>query len=309
ASGTLGTALLAALSTHPSLSLTILTRSSSSSSSPHFPPHIPVRTVSPALTLAELTAAFRGHDAVVNALTTAGDELGKRVVDACVAAGVRRLVTGDFGGDTANAEARGLVPVFEAKGRVVEYARGREGEGGEGEGEGGGFAWTAVATGSWIDWTLANGFLKIDVRGRKAKVFDSGTHKFTAVTLANVAHATARTLLLDDPAATANRYLYFQDFACSQRDILAELERQTGEKWTVESVASETEIARARERLAEGDVEAGYDLVAISAVGDAEVPRGTWFEETGLELANDLVGGLPKVTLEDVVKGVLEKAH
>ncbi|KKY13570.1 putative isoflavone reductase family protein [Diplodia seriata] len=262
ASGTLGTALLAALSTHPSLSLTILTRASSTPS--HLPPHIPVRTVSPALTLAELTAAFRGHDAVVNALTTAGDELGKRVVDACVAAGVRRLVTGDFGGDTANAEARG---------------------------------------------TLANGFLKIDVRGRKAKVFDSGTHKFTAVTLANVARATARTLLLDDPAATANRYLYFQDFACSQRDILAELERQTGEKWTVESVASETEIARARERLAEGDVEAGYDLVAISAVGDAEVPRGTWFEETGLELANDLVGGLPKVTLEDVVKGVLEKAH
>lgn len=148
-------------------------------------------------------------------------------------------------------------------------------------------------------------FFKIQVRERKATILDSGTHKFTVTTLPNVALATAK--ILQNPEATANRYLYFQDFACSLRDIVAELEMQTGEKWELEMASSETEIAKARKGIAHGDAGAMYDLLSISFVGDAKVPRGTWFEEAGLDLANELIGGLPNVTLEDVVRVVLER--
>ncbi|KAF4537508.1 NmrA-like protein [Lasiodiplodia theobromae] len=303
ASGSLGSALLTALSSNPNFEVAILTRASSTSRS-RFPPHIPVLTVSDAFTLVELTEAFRGQDAVINALSTepvTRDDLGMRFVDACIAASVKRLITGDFGADNLNTEAQATVPVYKAKGEVIEYLKKKTEQGGVG------LTWTALGTGSWLDWALDKQFLKIDVPGRKAKIFDSGTHKFTVVTVANVALATARVLL--NPAATANRYLFFQDFACSQRDIIAELERQSGENWAIENVVSEEEIAKARRMLAAGDSGAVYDLLAISFVGDAKVPRGTWFEETGLELANELIGGLPRVTLEDVVKEALKTAQ
>ncbi|KAH7064994.1 hypothetical protein B0J12DRAFT_748999 [Macrophomina phaseolina] len=299
ASGSLGSALLSAISNNPSITITVLTRASSRS---RFPSNLVVKTVSDAFTVAELTTAFAGQDAVINALSTepmARDELQMRFVDAAIAAGVQRYVTGDFGADNTNAAAQALVPVFKAKGEVIEYLKRRVQEPDVT------LTWTAIGTGSWLDWALDKDFFKINIPGRKAKIFDSGTHKFTVTTLPNVALATAR--ILQDPGRTANRYLYFQDFACSSRDIVAELERQSGEKWELEHVSSEREIANAREGIARGDVGAMYDLLSISFVGDAEVPCGTWFEETGLELANELIGGLPKVTLGDVVREVLDR--
>ncbi|KAK7723326.1 hypothetical protein SLS57_004520 [Botryosphaeria dothidea] len=243
-----------------------------------------------------------GQDAVINALSTepmTHDELQMRFVDAAIASGVQRYITGDFGIDNTNAAAQALVPVFKAKGEVIEYLKRRTQEGGIR------LTWTAVGTGSWLDWAFDKDFFKIQVRERKATILDSGIHKFTVTTLPNVALATTK--ILQNPEATANRYLYFQDFACSLRDIVAELEKQTGEKWELEMASSETEIAKARKGIAHGDAGAMYDLLSISFVGDAKVPRGTWFEEAGLDLANELIGGLPNVTLEDVVREVLER--
>lgn len=299
ASGSLGSALLSAISNNPSTTITVLTRASSHA---RFPAHFAVKTVSDAFTIAELTVAFAGQDAVINALSTepmTHDELQMRFVDAAIASGVQRYITGDFGIDNTNTAAQALVPVFKAKGEVIEYLKRRTQEGGIR------LTWTAVGTGSWLDWAFDKDFFKIQVRERKATILDSGIHKFTVTTLRNVALATAK--ILQNPEATANRYLYFQDFACSLRDIVAELEKQTGEKWELEMASSETEIAKARKGIAHGDAGAMYDLLSISFVGDAKVPRGTWFEEAGLDLANELIGGLPNVTLEDVVREVLER--
>lgn len=148
ASGSLGSALLTALSSNPNFEVAILTRASSTSRS-RFPPHIPVLTVSDAFTLVELTEAFRGQDAVINALSTepvTRDDLGMRFVDACIAASVKRLITGDFGADNLNTEAQATVPVYKAKGEVIEYLKKKTEQGGVG------LTWTALGTGSWLDW-------------------------------------------------------------------------------------------------------------------------------------------------------------
>jgi putative NADH-flavin reductase len=92
ANGSAGAPILSALLAEPSFNVTILTRASSSAT---FPNGIPVRKVSDAFTVEELQEAFSGQDAVVVALNTAPaskDDLTARIVDAAVAAGVKRLI-------------------------------------------------------------------------------------------------------------------------------------------------------------------------------------------------------------------------
>jgi uncharacterized protein YbjT (DUF2867 family) len=143
ASGSVGTPILSALLSEPLFTITILTRTSSTAT---FPSHIPLKKVSDAFTLAELTAAFKGHDAVVVALTTSSvtqDDLAFRIIDAAVAAGVKRLIPSEFGTDNLNPRARRLVPIYDAKGRTLEYLIKRAGE------SNGRLTWTSVACGSW----------------------------------------------------------------------------------------------------------------------------------------------------------------
>lgn len=93
ATGSVGAPILSALLAEPSFNVTILSRKSSNAV---FPSDVAVIKVSDAYTVAELTSAFRGQDAVVVAVSTAPvtqDEgksgLAYRLVDAAVAAGVK----------------------------------------------------------------------------------------------------------------------------------------------------------------------------------------------------------------------------
>jgi nucleoside-diphosphate-sugar epimerase len=143
ASGSVGTPILTALLSIPTFTITILTRTSSTA---NFPPHIPLKKVSDAFTVAELTTAFKDQDAVVVALTTSSvtqDDLAVRIIDAAVAAGVKRLIPSEFGTDNLDPRARRLVPIYDAKGRTLEYLIKRAEE------SDGALTWTSVACGSW----------------------------------------------------------------------------------------------------------------------------------------------------------------
>jgi nucleoside-diphosphate-sugar epimerase len=95
ATGSVGLPILEALLAEPSFTVTILSRASSKAA---FPPIIPVIRVSDDYTVAELTSAFKSQDAVIIALTTSSvtadgrDGLAIRLIDAAVAAGVKRFI-------------------------------------------------------------------------------------------------------------------------------------------------------------------------------------------------------------------------
>ena len=78
---------------------------------------------------------------------TQGD-LAYRLIDAAIAAGVRRFIPSDYGTNNLDARARQAVPVFDAKGKMLEYLI-RKADESEGR-----FTWTSFSCGSWIDWSV-----------------------------------------------------------------------------------------------------------------------------------------------------------
>lgn len=70
--------------------------------------------------LESLKAAFQGQDVVVSAVGEAGVPGQKILVDAAIAAGVKRFLPSNFGSNMANPDSRKL-PVFTSKVVVEDY--------------------------------------------------------------------------------------------------------------------------------------------------------------------------------------------
>jgi putative NADH-flavin reductase len=155
ASGQLGPAIVSALLdagfhvTALTRTTTITTSSSSPSIAPSpstLPPSIP--TISADYTsLPSLTAAFQGQDAVVSSVssTPAATRSQMLLIDAAVAAGVKRFLPSEYGVNSQTLPP-GLKELRGDKSRVVEYLRGKESEG---------FGWTGLSTGQFFDWVSA----------------------------------------------------------------------------------------------------------------------------------------------------------
>ncbi|KAL1792504.1 hypothetical protein ACET3X_009011 [Alternaria dauci] len=303
ASGSVGAPILNALLAEPSFNVTIVSRTSSSAS---LPPNVPVIKISDAFTTEELTEAFKGQDAVVVALSTGSvisgekDGLVFRLIDAALAAGVRRFIPSEFGANNLDPRARALVPTYDRKGEMLEYLL-KACEDSQGK-----LTWSSISCGSWLDWALdpskSGNFLGIDVKGRKARVYDSGTKRFAVTTSKNTGLAVAKVLL--NPVMTANKQIFLCDFSASTRQIVSALEAETKAKFLVEEIESGPEIKKFRHQFDAGDLNATFPLLAISFGADVDV--GYDFEAEQEVWNNKL--GLPKVTLEEVVHDAAQLA-
>jgi nucleoside-diphosphate-sugar epimerase len=301
ASGSVGAPILDALLAEPSFNVTIVSRATSSAS---FPAHIPVINVSDAFPTEELTEAFKGQDAVVVALSTGPvisggkDGLAFRLIDAARAAGVKRFIPSEFGANNLDPRARALVPTYDRKGDMLEYLI-KACEDSQGN-----MTWTSVSCGSWLDWALdpskSGNFLGIDVKGRKATVYDSGTKRFAVTSSTNTGLAVAKILL--NPAMTANKQIFLCDFMASTRQIVSALEAETKAQFLVQEKQSGPEINKYRAQFDAGDLNATFPLLAISFGADVDV--GYDFEAEQ-EVWNSKLG-LPKVTLEKVVRDAVQ---
>ena len=109
------------------------------------------------------------------------------------------------------------------------------------------------------------------------------------------------TRVLQLPTQTANLFLYISDWSLSQNDILASLEKITGERWARNRVSSAAKAKEGKEKMVrDGDATGLYDLVKFSLLAGG---YGGDYERDEV-VANGLLG-LPRVDLDEVVKGVL----
>ncbi|KAF3032922.1 hypothetical protein E8E12_004032 [Didymella heteroderae] len=306
ATGSVGAPILTALLGEPTFRVTILSRETSSA---QFPLHVPVIRVSDDYTLSELTTAFKDQDAVVSALSTTPvtrDEgtsgLAYRLINAALAAGVKRFIPSEFGANNLDPRPRGLVPVYDRKGAMLKYLIAACSSPNNTHG----MSWTSISCGSWLDWALnpkaSGNFLGIDVAKRTARVYDSGRSRFAVTTSHNTGLAVAKALSNAD--VTANKQVFLSDFTTSTLSIIEELERQTGLKWDLDWQDSAPAIAKLRDQFNEGDFNATYGLLALSFSADVDV--GYDFEAEQ-KLWNDELG-LPKVRLEEVVADAIKLA-
>ncbi|KAH0423027.1 oxidoreductase [Colletotrichum camelliae] len=273
ATGNLGPAILTALRSCKQFDVTVLTRTGSSH---QFPADVTVKYVdyeNPAL----LAEAVHGQDAVVSTLSVFGSDVQKALVDASVAAGVKRFLPSEFGSSTENPKVQ-TIPIFGAKLQLQEYLRAK----------------------AHSNPTFTYSML-VDIKNKRAVLRDGGNVLFSTSRLSTVGQAVVG--VLSHPSETANRAVYFKDIDATQNQIISVAkELDPSGSWTIQESQTAIEEQEALAGLKSGQLDIGVIskllFRAIFGVG-----YGGKFDKVDNELLG--VEGLDANGLRDVVRSVL----
>ncbi|EIN11596.1 NAD(P)-binding protein [Punctularia strigosozonata HHB-11173 SS5] len=239
-----------------------------------------------------LTAALRGVDAVVSAVSDAALAGQTKLIDAAVAAGVRRFLPSEFGNDVQHPAVRAL-PLYAPKIAVEAHLKKASAESG--------LTYTLVSTGPFLDWGLQSGFLLGPLKERQAEIFDGGKKLFSATNVATIGRGVVA--VLRHLEQTKNRTVYFHEAAVSQAKLLRIAKELTpGEEWTVTERKVSDLKAEADAKMAKGIFDAGLAvaLIRYSLYGEG-------FDPVLKNLDNELLGVdlLSDEELRAVVKSAL----
>jgi len=288
ANGNLGPAVLSALLSAPYLTVTVLTRSSSTST---YPPSVHTVSISDSLLVHELTNALRGQDALI--ITIVGTLVTEQIklVDAAYSAGVKRIIPADFGScDSADEYTLDLLPVMAGKAKVRAYLEELA------QKEGSALSWTSIITGHFFDHGLKDRLLLFDLPKQRARILNGGEIKWSATTLEKIGEAVVK--VLEKEEETKNKVLYIQSFCVNQNDVLAVLEKVMGVKWKIEHVNAGEIIEQNKKGVEKGDWDAVIEVVSVHGL-----VASNWKEKKGF--VNELLG-LEEENLEDAVRKVVE---
>ncbi|KAF2257081.1 isoflavone reductase family protein-like protein CipA [Trematosphaeria pertusa] len=270
AGGNLGPSILQAFLDSSSFHITVLSREGSEST---FPSGVSVLHADYS-SHDSLKSAFKGQDAVLSLVGSMALADQQKLIDAAIAAGVKRFLPSEYGSDTANPKVLELVPVFQAKVGTVKYLQSKEGE----------ISWTSVITGPFFDWGLKVGFLGLNAASKTATLIDEGKAPFVATNLRQIGLALIK--VLEKPELTKNTYVYVKSFETTQQDVLAAAEKITGAKWTVNKITSKELLERGSAKLKNSDFSGVPDLIkgaVFNEAGYGKNPVGDWNEKLGLE--------------------------
>ncbi|KAI1181077.1 NmrA-like family protein [Nemania sp. FL0916] len=284
ATGSIGSLILSTFQKDAIFNLTILQRASSKS---RLPSNLKVITVADTFPLEDLTAAFKGQDVVINCMTVLSVSAQFRIVDAAIAARVRRFVPSEYGLNNARPEAQALNAVFANKGKLQAYLREQAAVGR--------IEWMSISNGMWLKWAIAHEFLGVHVSERRFMRWDDGLGLFSCTTEENTAAALLQALKI--PEETRNRNIFLSDFAITQTQLLESLERVQGLKYEVQTIDSQKLIEEKQEAFRLGDEDAAFPLIETGFVTGR---YGGHLEMEGTIMNKKL--GLPKRELDEVVE-------
>ncbi|KAL3481021.1 hypothetical protein BJX99DRAFT_219539 [Aspergillus californicus] len=282
-SGNLGPAVLSSL-LDAGFAVTVLTRQDSTST---FDTGVQVAKVNYE-SLDSLKAALAGNDVVVNTLGVGAVPRSThlRLVDAAVAAGVKRFIASEYGCDTTHPKTSKL-PVFGDKVAVQQHLKKVSQESG--------LSYSLLITGPFLDWGLQNGFL-LDLSGPVATLYDGGERKVSATTLKGVGKAVAG--IINNLSATENRTVYVNEARVSQKELLALSGKKNPETKIVQTVDLEQEALAEIAKPAPSHVVVARGFLRRAIFGEG---FGTLFDSE--KLSNDLFG--LKTLSEEELRGLV----
>ncbi|KAJ9660031.1 hypothetical protein H2201_007072 [Coniosporium apollinis] len=318
----LSSTILSALHRSTHSTLTLLT---SPRQTPYLPPSVPVSALTHRttdFTFPSLRATFAGQDLVISTLGGGDFSLQTRIINACVAAGVKRFVAHEFGQDSLNKGVQGRLPPSRERARVMAFLRemqtAGEAEVGETNGEGhddgeangccgecdcgegheqgvmvqttdgfeNEFEWVGVAVGCILDQKLISGDLGFDLQWQSATMHGTGKERFAITSLARVGEVVAR--VVERWEQVKNQYLYSAGCITTADEIVGCLEKAMGKQWTVGHVETEQCVREGEQRIRSGFPDAGMFLIERSVLYDEELGAVKAFEEKDAKSVLDL---------------------
>ncbi|KAI8623234.1 hypothetical protein F5Y19DRAFT_390345 [Xylariaceae sp. FL1651] len=224
----------------------VVTALSRENSSPTLPSGVVLKKVDYS-SVESLTSALEGQDALVSIIATAAVANQRPLVDAAVAVGIKRFIPSEFGINTRFLGNKPIGKILQGKIQTLNYIH-------EKSRENPSFTWTGISTGLFFDWGLDYGSIGFDKIAKTATIYDTGDEPFQATNLHLIGKAIAA--VLNHPDQTVNRYISIASFNPSQNQILEIVERLTGEKWTVNRLATAEQEQIGLEKLSKGDYSA-----------------------------------------------------
>ncbi|KAK3385955.1 oxidoreductase CipA-like protein [Podospora didyma] len=170
-----------------------------------------------------LTKALQGIDVVICTFGNVGLESQIPLIDAAVAAGVKRFIPSDFGGDIEQ-EKNAQLPLYHPKIRILDYLK-RE------VAQNPGFVYTRVTNHSFLDWGLRQGLL-IDPKADSITVYNGGNTPVSFTTLSTIAKAVVG--IVANLEATKNRAVFVHDAALTQRQLIHYAQEVLSSQWIIE---------------------------------------------------------------------------
>ncbi|KAL5093666.1 hypothetical protein Trisim1_010397 [Trichoderma cf. simile WF8] len=190
-------------------------------------------------------SVLQGHDALVSTISpgAVGDQ--KTIIDAAVAAKVRRFLPSEFGVDTRRTEEKSLGWILANKLSVTDYLA-------EVAKKTPWFSWTGLAVGLFFDWGIKTQFLLgINAKDKTGTIVDSGNKPYAATHVSFIGEAVAA--ILKKPEETENKYLSIFSFAITQNEVLKIFEEETGSKFQITKLKGSDLIKAATDSVAKGD--------------------------------------------------------
>jgi len=267
--------------------LTVLSRPASTNT---FSPN--VRVVKKEYSDPSLHEAFEGQDVVVSFVTVMALLEQLKFIDIAAQAGVKRFIPSELGSNTLNPTAQELVFFYKQKQTILDHLEATAKKTPS-------FSWTGLATGPVFDWCLATAFLGFDLKSKTALIYDGGNGRLSCTNMGTIGLAVGA--ILRKPAETANKYLFISSFTVSPNEILASLEKATGEKWTVNEASTVDAERDGKEKMAKGDFSGIRSLLGRLMFGG---DTGANFENEPT-LANKLLD-LPHESLDETTKAVVD---
>ncbi|KAF2185187.1 NAD(P)-binding protein, partial [Zopfia rhizophila CBS 207.26] len=283
--GWLGTAVVEQLA-KSGFSVTVLTRSRAS-----------VKDIPSGVSIAEVnydspesvTSALKGQDVLVNTVGTEAIAGQKPIIDAAVAAGVKRYVPADYGSCTTDPEAQKL-PVIMPMADIQNYLKEKAGEGK--------IEWTVFQTGAFLDMIVGLVPFAFDPATKSIQWYDDGETRISTTTSGTIGKAIAGAL--KKPEETKNRVVFVHDIVVTQKRLveLAKKNIASGPEWTETEVNTSEEIQRTLNLMKQGK----SDLMTGMAQLKAAIFSGKYrvlYEKTDNELLG--LGSFSEEDLEALV--------
>jgi hypothetical protein len=270
--------------------ITVLKRIGSDSVIPH-----PVKIIEVDYeSLESLTSAVKGQDVVICTLAHIGPGIQKRLVEASVAAGVKRFLPGEFG--SVMNDATSQLPIFSNKFEVEQQleAYARDGK----------ITYTYLFNGPFLDWGLKMNFV-LNMAQYKPEIYDGGDPLFSTTTMETVGKAVAG--ILAHYEETKNRAVSIQDTLTSQNRLLAIAKKLTpGKTWQMVHVNTAEMKANADANVGKGifDMNTMFAYLYVANFSKDKA-YGAHFQK----LDNELLGIKEKTEeeIEAIVKTYLPK--
>ncbi|KIW99814.1 uncharacterized protein Z518_10742 [Rhinocladiella mackenziei CBS 650.93] len=211
-----------------------------------------------------LVSALANQDALIITLAwSICHEFQPLIIRAACEAKVPYILPCEFGSDTSNPRLISAVPMQTHK---VNARKPVEELGGTSS------CWIGIINNAWYDWSLAGGWFGIDIKHRKATLFDKGDVKAYTSTLRMSDLAAARVLSLplntkgqnpNNPnmhrtlPSYANKMVYVSNFHLSQVDMLRAVQQAThttDADWDITAVSKAEYIEAGFTMLKKGEM-------------------------------------------------------